>query len=88
MLCTASVHCGVVLHQRDLVLISEEVTRSREEGRALSRRQPGVRTAVTLRLEELESCWARVQDKASERRARLGQAEDVQRYTSRWTELM
>ncbi|KAM9341571.1 spectrin beta chain, non-erythrocytic 5 [Symphorus nematophorus] len=74
--------------ERDLVLISEEVTKSREEGRALSRRQLQARTAVTQRLEELELCWTSIQDKASQRRARLGQAEDVQRYLSQWTELM
>ncbi|XP_035529504.1 spectrin beta chain, non-erythrocytic 5 [Morone saxatilis] len=74
--------------ERDLVLISEEVTRSREEGRALSRRQPQARTAVTQRLEELEACWTSIQDKASQRRAKLGQAEDVQKYFSHWTELM
>lgn len=76
------------LPQRDLVLISEEVTRSREEGRALSRRQPQARTAVSQRLEELEACWSSIQNKASQRRVRLGQAEDVQKYLSHWTELM
>ncbi len=75
-------------HQRDLVLISEEVMRSREEGRALSRRQLQARTAVHQRLEELEGCWSNIQDKASQRRARLSQAEDVQKYFSHWTELM
>ncbi|XP_070699072.1 spectrin beta chain, non-erythrocytic 5 [Pempheris klunzingeri] len=74
--------------ERDLVLISEEVTRSREEGRALSRRQPQARAAVTQRLEELEACWTSIQDKASQRHTRLGQAEDVQKYLSHWTELM
>ncbi|XP_069573815.1 spectrin beta chain, non-erythrocytic 5 [Brachyistius frenatus] len=74
--------------ERDLVLISEEVTKSREEGRALSRQQPQARSSVTQRLEELEACWTSIQDKASQRRARLGQAEDVQRYLSQWTELM
>ncbi|XP_036927334.1 spectrin beta chain, non-erythrocytic 5 isoform X2 [Acanthopagrus latus] len=74
--------------ERDLVLISEEVTRSREEGRALSRRQPQARTAVSQRLEELEACWSSIQNKASQRRVRLGQAEDVQKYLSHWTELM
>ncbi|XP_035850836.1 spectrin beta chain, non-erythrocytic 5 [Sander lucioperca] len=74
--------------ERELVLISEEVTRSREEGRALIGRQPRARAAVSQRLEELQACWASVQDKASQRRARLGQAEDVQKYLSHWTELM
>ncbi|KAM7403778.1 hypothetical protein PAMA_004285 [Pampus argenteus] len=74
--------------ERDLVLISEEVTKTREESRALSRRQPQARHAVTQRLEELEACWTTIQDKASQRRARLNQAEDVQKYFSHWTELM
>lgn len=54
----------------------------------MSRRQPKARTAVSQRLEELEACWSSIQDKASQRRARLGQAEDVQKYLSHWTELM
>ncbi|XP_030614955.1 spectrin beta chain, non-erythrocytic 5 [Archocentrus centrarchus] len=74
--------------ERDLVLISEEVTRSREEGRALSRCQPQARSSVTQCLEDLEVCLTSIQDKASQRRARLGQAEDVQKYLSQWTELM
>ncbi|XP_068456287.1 spectrin beta chain, non-erythrocytic 5 [Clinocottus analis] len=74
--------------ERDLVLISEEAGRSREEGRALSRRQPAVRAAVSRRLEELEGCWAGLQDKASRRRARLDRVQDVQKYWSHWTELM
>ncbi|KAM7376448.1 hypothetical protein PAMP_006181 [Pampus punctatissimus] len=73
--------------ERDLVLISEEVTKTREESRALSRRQPQARHAVTQWLEELEACWTTIQDKASQRRARLNQAEDVQKYFSHWTEL-
>ncbi|XP_028422093.1 spectrin beta chain, non-erythrocytic 5 [Perca flavescens] len=74
--------------ERELVLISEEVTRSREEGRALIGRQPRARAAVSRRLEELQACWASVRDKASQRRARLGQAQDMQKYLSHWTELM
>ncbi|XP_054861726.1 spectrin beta chain, non-erythrocytic 5 isoform X3 [Amphiprion ocellaris] len=74
--------------ETDLLLISEEVTRCSEAGRALSRRQPWVRTTVAQRLEELQSCWTSIQDKSSQRRARLGQAEDVQRYFSQCSELM
>ncbi|XP_078145742.1 spectrin beta chain, non-erythrocytic 5 [Centroberyx gerrardi] len=74
--------------ERDLAVISEEVSRSREEGRALGRRQPQARASLTGRLEEVEACWASLQDKASQRRARLGQAEAVQRYLTHWTELM
>ncbi|XP_010781529.1 spectrin alpha chain, non-erythrocytic 1-like, partial [Notothenia coriiceps] len=73
--------------ERDLALISEEVKKSEDEGRALSRRQPPVRSAVTQRLEELEVFWRNVQEKASQRRARLGQAEDVQKYLSLCSEL-
>lgn len=69
-------------------MISEEVTRSREEGRALNRRHPQARPAVTQRLDELEAYWTSIQDKASQRRTRLGQAEDVQKYLSQWSELM
>uniref|UniRef100_I3J096 Spectrin, beta, non-erythrocytic 5 n=1 Tax=Oreochromis niloticus TaxID=8128 RepID=I3J096_ORENI len=74
--------------ERDLVRISEEVTRSREVGRTLSKSQPQARSSVTQRLEDLVACWTSIQDKASIRRARLGQAEDVQKYISQWTELM
>ncbi|CAK6979040.1 spectrin beta chain%2C non-erythrocytic 5 [Scomber scombrus] len=74
--------------ERDLALISEEVTKTREESRALNRRQPQARTAVTQRLDELEICWRTIQDKASQRRNRLNQAEDVQKCLSQWTELM
>ncbi|KAF7648029.1 hypothetical protein LDENG_00163000 [Lucifuga dentata] len=74
--------------ERDLVLISEEVSRSREEVRALSRRQPQARTSLTSRLEEVEACWSGLQGKACQCRARLDQAEAVQRYLSHWTELM
>lgn len=58
------------------------------EGRALSRRQPQAQTSVHLRLDELESFWASVQDKASLRRHRLAQAGDLHQYLSHWTELM
>ncbi|XP_029350237.1 spectrin beta chain, non-erythrocytic 5 [Echeneis naucrates] len=74
--------------ERDLTLISEEVSKSQEAGRALSRRQPQSRSAVTQRLQELEACWSSIQDKAAQRSARLAQAENVQRYLSHWTELM
>ncbi|KAK2826814.1 hypothetical protein Q5P01_021028 [Channa striata] len=74
--------------ERDLVLISEEVTRNRDEGRALIRRQPQARSSVTQRLEELESCWTSLQDKASQHHTRLSQAEDVQKYLSHGTELV
>ncbi|XP_008275361.1 spectrin beta chain, non-erythrocytic 5 [Stegastes partitus] len=74
--------------ETDLVLISEEVTRSSDAGRTLSRRQPRVRTSVAQRLEELQNSWTSIQDKASQRRARLGQAGDVQRYFSQCSELM
>ncbi|XP_028251320.1 spectrin beta chain, non-erythrocytic 5 [Parambassis ranga] len=74
--------------ERDLVLISEEVTRSREEGRALSRWQPQARSSLTQWLEELDACWTSIQNKVSQRRVRLDLAEDVQKYFAQWTELM
>ncbi|XP_056867453.1 spectrin beta chain, non-erythrocytic 5 isoform X2 [Takifugu flavidus] len=74
--------------QRDLVLISEEVTRRREVGVALRRRQPWARSSVTERLEELDSCWTSIQDQTHQRGVRLCEAEDVQKYLSHWTELM
>ncbi|XP_029982912.1 spectrin beta chain, non-erythrocytic 5 [Sphaeramia orbicularis] len=74
--------------ERDLILISEEVDRSRGEGRALIRRQPQVRATVSDRLDELDSFWTSIQHKASQRRSRLGQAEEVQKYLGLWTELM
>lgn len=77
-----------MFHQRDLVLISEEVSRLCEEGRALSRQQPQAGGSVAHRLDELESFWTSIQEKASQRRGRLGQAEEVQKYFSHWTELM
>lgn len=89
--CRPSFHLAFVLHslhQRELVLISEDVSRRRDEGRALSRRQPQARSSVQLRLDELDSFWASVQDKASLRRHRLRQAEDLHKYLSHWTELM
>lgn len=80
--------CCLVHCQRDLVLISEEVTRSREVGVALRRRQPWARSGVTERLEELESCWTSIQDQTHQCGVRLREAEDVQKYLSCWTELM
>ncbi|XP_076022140.1 spectrin beta chain, non-erythrocytic 5 [Genypterus blacodes] len=74
--------------ERDLVLISKEVSKSREEVKALSRRQPQARTILTDRLEEVEACWSSLHDKAGQRWVRLGQAKAVQEFISHWTELM
>ncbi|CAN9501902.1 unnamed protein product [Ophioblennius macclurei] len=74
--------------ERDLVLISEEVTRTRDQGGALTRRQPAARTSVTRRLDELQNCWRSLQDKAAERRLRLAQGEDVHACFSLCSELM
>ncbi|KAM6973270.1 spectrin beta chain, non-erythrocytic 5 [Aplochiton taeniatus] len=74
--------------ERDLAAIAEEVSRTREEGQSLARRQPQVRSSLTERLTEVEASWARLQDKAAQRRARLGQVEAVKRYLADWTELM
>ncbi|XP_077945298.1 spectrin beta chain, non-erythrocytic 5 isoform X2 [Gasterosteus aculeatus] len=74
--------------ERDLVLIQEEATRTREEGRALSRRRPEVSAAVTRRLEEVEAGWTAIRDKASRRRAQLDRAQEVQRYLSHGSQLV
>uniref|UniRef100_A0A3Q1IVH4 Calponin-homology (CH) domain-containing protein n=1 Tax=Anabas testudineus TaxID=64144 RepID=A0A3Q1IVH4_ANATE len=74
--------------ERDLSLISEEVDRSRDEGRALIQRQPQARSSVTQKLEELEACWSSIQDRAFQWRTKLSQAEDVQKYLSHVTELV
>ncbi|KAM8913952.1 spectrin beta chain, non-erythrocytic 5 isoform 3-T3 [Spinachia spinachia] len=73
--------------ERDLVLIQEEATRTREEGRALSRRRPEVGAAVTRRLEEVEAGWTAIRDKAPRRRARLDRVQEVQRYLSHGSQL-
>ncbi|XP_054653046.1 spectrin beta chain, non-erythrocytic 1 isoform X2 [Dunckerocampus dactyliophorus] len=85
------VHTRLQQHEaleRDLMLISAEVTRTREESRTLSTRHPQARVAITRRLDELQSYWTAIQEKASQRHAMLGQVEDVQKYLSVWTELM
>nr|XP_057947283.1 spectrin beta chain, non-erythrocytic 5-like isoform X2 [Doryrhamphus excisus] len=85
------VHTRLQQHEaleRDLLLISAEVTRTREESRTLSTRHPQARVAVTRRLDDLQSYWTSIQDKASRRHAMLGQVEEVQKYLSVWTELM
>ncbi|KAM9777958.1 spectrin beta chain, non-erythrocytic 5 [Neosynchiropus ocellatus] len=74
--------------ERDLELISQEVTKVREEGRTLTSRQPQTKSAVAQRLEELEVHWTKIRDKTGQRRDWLDQAELVQRYFSHWTELM
>ncbi|XP_024910886.1 spectrin beta chain, non-erythrocytic 5 isoform X2 [Cynoglossus semilaevis] len=86
-----SIHTLLRQHEaleRDLVLISEEQKRTREVGESLSRRQSRSGRSVAQRLQDLDSCWSRLQDKALQRRARLGQAQQVQRYFCQWTELM
>ncbi|KAM8834261.1 LOW QUALITY PROTEIN: spectrin beta chain, non-erythrocytic 5 [Synchiropus picturatus] len=74
--------------ERDLELISQEVTKVREAGRTLTSTQPQTTPAVAERLEELEVHWTKIQDKTGRRRDWLDQAQLVQRYFSHWTELM
>ncbi|XP_053700420.1 spectrin beta chain, non-erythrocytic 5 [Synchiropus splendidus] len=74
--------------ERDLELISQEVTKVREAGRTLTSTQPQTTPAVAERLEELEGHWTKIQDKTGRRRDWLDQAQLVQRYFSHWTELM
>lgn len=54
---------------------------------ALRGRQAGAGAGVAERLEELDSCWASIQDQTHRRGLRLREAEDVQKYLSRWAEL-
>uniref|UniRef100_A0A3B4AJ25 Spectrin, beta, non-erythrocytic 5 n=1 Tax=Periophthalmus magnuspinnatus TaxID=409849 RepID=A0A3B4AJ25_9GOBI len=75
--------------ERDLSLISEEVSRCRTEGRALIRRQPVAQRSVEQRLEELEEHWSSLELKASSRRARLERAQEVWREPRRsWQKQM
>ncbi|KAL0969732.1 hypothetical protein UPYG_G00231540 [Umbra pygmaea] len=74
--------------ERDFVVIEEEVSRIKEEGRGLSRKYSHVRSNLSERLQEVEASWASLHAKAIQRRKRLGQAETVQKYLTEWTELM
>ncbi|XP_066510159.1 spectrin beta chain, non-erythrocytic 5 [Hoplias malabaricus] len=74
--------------ERDLAVIEEDVRRRQEEGRAVVRRYPQVRGSLSERLKDVEECWASLLEKASQRKCRLQQAEDVQKYLTEWRELM
>ncbi|KAG7510030.1 spectrin beta chain, non-erythrocytic 5 [Solea senegalensis] len=74
--------------ERDLLLISEELSRRKEEGGALSGRRPRSSHSVSQKLQELDVCWTRVHDKASQRRHTLDRAGHVHKYFCLWTELM
>ncbi|KAJ0009205.1 hypothetical protein NQD34_016620 [Periophthalmus magnuspinnatus] len=74
--------------ERDLGLISEEVSRCRTEGRALIRRQPVAQRSVEQRLEELEEHWSSLELKASSRRARLERAQEVWSFMDQSNQIM
>lgn len=69
-------------------MIEEDVSRRKEEGRALVRKCPQVRDSLSERLQEVEEIWRSLLEKANQRRQRLQQAEAVQRYLTEWRELM
>lgn len=69
-------------------MIEEDVSRRKEEGKALVRKCPRVRDSLSERLKEVEEIWRSLLEKANQRRQRLQQAEAVQRYLTEWRELM
>lgn len=69
-------------------MIEEDVSRRKEEGKALVRRSPQVRDSLSKRLQEVEEIWRNLLEKANQRRQRLQQAEAVQRYLIEWREMM
>ncbi|XP_077095863.1 spectrin beta chain, non-erythrocytic 5 isoform X1 [Siphateles boraxobius] len=74
--------------ERDLAVIEDDVSRRKEEGKALVRRCPRVRDTLSERLQEVDETWSSLLEKANQRRQRLQQAEAVQRYLTEWRELM
>ncbi|KAG5855882.1 hypothetical protein ANANG_G00001630 [Anguilla anguilla] len=74
--------------ERDLAAIEEELCRTREEGRALSRRYSQVRQSLAERMEEVEEGWSTLQRKAGQRSDRLNQAETAQAYLTDSRELV
>ncbi|XP_057715583.1 spectrin beta chain, non-erythrocytic 5 isoform X1 [Corythoichthys intestinalis] len=73
--------------ERDLVIISAEVSRLKEARRVLKGSFPGSGMPVIRRLDDLHSSWAALQDKARRRRARLDQAKDAHKFLSLCGEL-
>ncbi|KAI1895008.1 hypothetical protein AGOR_G00101700 [Albula goreensis] len=74
--------------ERDLAVIGEEVSRTREEGVALSRRHTQVQESLAERMEEVEEEWSKLQRKAEQRSERLRQAETAQIYLTDSRELV
>ncbi|KAG9333313.1 hypothetical protein JZ751_012838, partial [Albula glossodonta] len=74
--------------ERDLAVIGEEVSRTREEGVALSRRHTQVQESLVERMEEVEEEWSKLQRKAEQRSERLRQAETAQIYLTDSRELV
>ncbi|KAG7256718.1 hypothetical protein CRUP_037945 [Coryphaenoides rupestris] len=73
---------------RDLVLLGEEVSSSREQGQALVQRLPRRGEEVLGRQVEVEALWRRLLELASRRRRRLTEADCAHRYLSQWKHLM
>lgn len=69
-------------------MIEDDVSRRKEEGKALVRGCPRVKDSLSERLQEMEEIWSSLLEKANQRRQRLQQAEAVQRYLTEWRELM
>ncbi|XP_063040192.1 spectrin beta chain, non-erythrocytic 5 [Engraulis encrasicolus] len=73
--------------ERDLLAIEEEVRKRQEEGADMGRRLPHVGESLGERLQEVGQAWETLQAKAAQRRHRLREAEDVQRYLADWRQL-
>lgn len=88
--CVESSYCSdwLLLLQRDLAAIGEELGRTREEGRALGRRYAQVQQSLADRMEEVEEDWAALRRKAEQRSERLNQAETAQAYLAESRELV
>ncbi|XP_077320667.1 spectrin beta chain, non-erythrocytic 5 isoform X3 [Lithobates pipiens] len=74
-----SQHGGI---ERDLQAIKKEVEQVTNLGQHVSQIHPPVQKNVSKRLEEVTKSWENLVQKSQERRERLNQAEQVQRYFS------
>ncbi|XP_072283741.1 spectrin beta chain, non-erythrocytic 5 [Pyxicephalus adspersus] len=80
-----SQHEGI---ERDLQAIKKEMERVTKLGHHVSQIHPPVQKNVSNRLEEMTKFWGNLVQKSQERRERLNQAEQVQRYFSDCGELI
>ncbi|KAI1237885.1 hypothetical protein IHE44_0013976 [Lamprotornis superbus] len=74
--------------ERDLGVIMKELERIRGDAWHLSRTYPQVKENIMERLTDVDECWANLDKKFLERKARLSQAEQVQLYFNDCRELM